>query len=133
MSNMRTRRFIQILAVMVSCCVCAPAAHAQECYNAAYRYCCDLTAEFHIDCAGEPGGCYGEVANGQNGFHTVLVSGGYTANSFEVDSVAFSCHFYRPVCNPLIDPSCSVDYTEVVPRNCVAWKMKQQFTLCEDH
>lgn len=132
MWNKCNKRFIVSLAVIVPCCVCAPTAHGEECYSVAYRYCCDLIPEFNISCPGVPGGCWGEVANGQNGFRTVLVLGGFTENSFEVDGVPFACHYYAPICNPANDPACSVDYSEIIPRNCIAWKMKQHFTMCED-
>ena len=93
------KNWFSIIVALVAAFGATAASHAQlECYNLAYRYCCEASSLWSISCPGAPGGiCYGQVHNGVDEFKQMLIlptEGAMTAASFEFVNY-FYCSEYR--------------------------------------
>lgn len=120
-----------MIAIALSVCL-APRASAEDCFDAAYRYCCDLIPEFVVPCSGAEGGqCTGVVDGGDNDFHKTLVPGQFTNPSFDTENVDYSCTFFAPICATNPPPYCDWEEDSDMIR-CIAWKLKQTWFMCEE-
>jgi hypothetical protein len=121
-----------IFSLLVLSCASSSAV-AQNCYNLAYRYCCQHHPYWSIPCEGAEGGvCVGQVIGGVNDFGLVLIpptSGAMTAASFQFTGYLL-CHMYRPVCNPVSDPVCALDYTPW-QLECASHERKTIWQFCD--
>jgi hypothetical protein len=129
---MKLRKLSFSLVVLMALLVTGRA-HAQNCYNLAYRYCCQHHPYWSIPCEVAEGGiCEGEVLDSVNDFGQVLIpptSGAMTAASFQYTG-DLQCKMKRPHCNPLSDPVCTVLPTEWVLW-CASHERKTIWQFCE--
>lgn len=131
MFNSRIQLAVAAIALFV---VATSSAVAADCYNLAYRYCCQHHPWFTVSCPEVEGGvCTGLVIGGVNDFGQVLIppgSGAMTANSFQ-STGNLLCHAWLPVCNDEPDPD-ECDYSSVPwELGCTSYERKTQWQFCE--
>ena len=106
----------------------------EDCWNLAYRYCCQHQPDFYVPCTGVEGGyCEGIVYEGPNEFGQVRIpptTGAMTASSFNYVG-DLECGFHPAGCYQLPFPHCEVDPYNVYCY-CEEWVRKNTFSWCPD-
>lgn len=122
-----------VLVVAFSLLTVTARSTADDCWNLAHRYCCDLAFGFVIQCTGDLL-CFGEVHNGINEFKPTKIdptTGAMTDASFQLVG-SYNCEYYPPRCNLEPEPWCDL-FPNYVHVQCSEWKLKTQFAFCTEY